>query len=381
VPLTIRIVGTSDRQLEELLRAQDVRVKTLPVSDLLALAQTAASQPDVVVLDIRDSNTLPPTLTTLRRQHPSTGVVIVAARLDPMLMLEAMRAGVSEWVANPVTAADLVGAVERVSSTRAMGVQGQVFAFVGAKGGVGTTTLAVNVAAALARASEERTLLIDLHLAYGDAAVFLGAEPRFSVVDALDNTHRLDQAFFESLVVPTKSRVQLLASADRGTHAADLGRTGTLLNFAAAHYRYTFLDMPRSDAAGLDALEAVSTMFLVANQELATVRNAGRIATALRQRYGKDRLRVVLTRFDKQAEIGQEDVERVIGLPVKHVVPSDYRAAVQALNKGRPIALDTANRLSDAFRAMAADLGGIRLEESVEAQKGSSIFGRLTGRK
>jgi pilus assembly protein CpaE len=381
VPLTIRIVGTSDRQLEELLRAQDVRVKTLPVSDLLALAQTAASQPDVVVLDIRDSNTLPPTLTTLRRQHPSTGVVIVAARLDPMLMLEAMRAGVSEWVANPVTAADLIGAVERVSSTRAMGVQGQVFAFVGAKGGVGTTTLAVNVAAALARASEERTLLIDLHLAYGDAAVFLGAEPRFSVVDALDNTHRLDQAFFESLVVPTKSRVQLLASADRGTHAADLGRTGTLLNFAAAHYRYTFLDMPRSDAAGLDALEAVSTMFLVANQELATVRNAGRIATALRQRYGKDRLRVVLTRFDKQAEIGQEDVERVIGLPVKHVVPSDYRAAVQALNKGRPIALDTGNRLSDAFRAMAADLGGIRLEESVEAQKGSSIFGRLTGRK
>jgi pilus assembly protein CpaE len=381
VPLTIRIVGTSDRQLEELLRAQDVRVKTLPVSDLLALAQTAASQPDVVVLDIRDSNTLPPTLTTLRRQHPSTGVVIVAARLDPMLMLEAMRAGVSEWVANPVTAADLVGAVERVSSTRAMGVQGQVFAFVGAKGGVGTTTLAVNVAAALARASEERTLLIDLHLAYGDAAVFLGAEPRFSVVDALDNTHRLDQAFFESLVVPTKSRVQLLASADRGTHAADLGRTGTLLNFAAAHYRYTFLDMPRSDAAGLDALEAVSTMFLVANQELATVRNAGRIATALRQRYGKDRLRVVLTRFDKQAEIGQEDVERVIGLPVKHVVPSDYRAAVQALNKGRPIALDTANRLSDAFRAMAADLGGIRLEDPVEVQKGSSIFGRLTGRK
>jgi pilus assembly protein CpaE len=268
-----------------------------------------------------------------------------------------------------------------VSSTSGIGVQGQVFAFVGAKGGVGTTTLAVNVATALARASEERTLLIDLHLAYGDAAVFLGAEPRFSVVDALDNTHRLDQAFFESLVVPTKSRVQLLASADRGTHAADLGRTGTLLNFAAAHYRYTFLDMPRSDAAGLDALEAVSTMFLVANQELATVRNAGRIATALRQRYGKDRLRVVLTRFDKQAEIGQEDVERVIGLPVKHVVPSDYRAAVQALNKGRPIALDTANRLSDAFRAMAADLGGIRLEESVEAQKGSSIFGRLTGRK
>ena len=143
---------------------------------------------------------LPPTLTTLRRQHPSTGVVIVAARLDPMLMLEAMRAGVSEWVAEPR---------HRRRSHRCRGAR-ELYAGDGRtgtglcvrrrKGRRGTTTLAVNVAAALARASEERTLLIDLHLAYGDAAVFLGAEPRFSVVDALDNTHRLDQAFFESLV-------------------------------------------------------------------------------------------------------------------------------------------------------------------------------------
>src|SRR5215203_1122366 len=195
--LNITIVGTSDRQLEELLRSQDMRVKSLPLGDLLALAQQATAQPDVVVLDLRDASALPPTLSTLRRQHPTTGVVIVAARLDPMLMLEAMRAGVSEWVANPVTAADLLAAVERVSSLRTAGVQGQVFAFIGAKGGVGTTTLAVNVAAALARASEERTLLIDLHLAYGDAAVFLGAEPRFSVVAAPFNKKRLDAAFFD----------------------------------------------------------------------------------------------------------------------------------------------------------------------------------------
>src|SRR5215203_6345729 len=215
--LNVTIVGASDRQLEELLRSQDMRVKSLPLGDLLALAQQATAQPDVVVLDLRDASALPPTLSTLRRQHPTTGVVIVAARLDPMLMLEAMRAGVTEWVTNPVTSADLTAALERVSATRSVGVQGQTFAFVGAKGGVGTTTLAVNVAAALARASQERTLLIDLHMSYGDAAVFLGAEPRFSVVDAIENTHRLDEAFFDSLVVATKSRVQLLASADRST--------------------------------------------------------------------------------------------------------------------------------------------------------------------
>ena len=120
---------------------------------------------------------------------------------------------------------------------------------------------------------------------------------------------------------------------------------------------------------------------IVANQELAAVRNAGRMATALRQRYGKDRIRVVLTRYDKQAEISQEDVERVIGLAVKHVVPSDYRAALQALNKGRPLALDTGSRLSDAFTSIASDLSGVRLESAADAPKGSGIFGRITGRR
>ena len=79
-----------DRQLEELLRGPNVRLKSLAVSDLLALAQPSAAQPDVVVLDLRETASLPPTLATLKRQHPGTGVVIVAARMDPVLMLEAM---------------------------------------------------------------------------------------------------------------------------------------------------------------------------------------------------------------------------------------------------------------------------------------------------
>ena len=71
----------------------------------------------------------------------------------------------------------------------------------------------------------------------------------------------------------------------------------------------------------------------------------------------------------------------VIGLRVKHVVPSEYRLAVQALNKGRPIALDSGNRLSDAFKAIAADLAGLQVEETLDTPKANSIFGRLTGRK
>ena len=116
-------------------------------------------------------------------------------------MLEAMRAGVNECVAEPLQAAELETAVTRLLAHKQPVATGQVFAFVGAKGGVGTTTVAVNVATALDRAAGGRTLLVDLHLAHGDAAVFLGVEPRFSVVDALENIHRFDEAFFKGLVV------------------------------------------------------------------------------------------------------------------------------------------------------------------------------------
>jgi pilus assembly protein CpaE len=375
--LSITIVGASDRQLEELLRGPNVRLKSLAVSDLLALAQPSASQPDVVVLDLRETESLPPTLATLKRQHPGTGVVIVAARMDPTLMLEAMRAGVNEWIADPITAAELNAAIERVGASRTAAKQGQIVAFIGAKGGVGTTTIAVNVATALAQTVEdERTLLMDFHLSYGDAAVFLGAEPRFSVADALENTHRLDEAFFESLVVQSKSTgVHLLASAERAVGTVDMRRIATLLTFAASHYRYTFLDVPRSEAAVLDSLEGVASILIVANQELATVRNAGRIAATLRQRYGKDRVKVVISRYDKQSEIANEDVERVVGSPVKYTVPSDYRAALNALNKGRPIALDKDSKLAPAFQSLAFELAGIRAERPVEKEKPGGLFG------
>lgn len=374
--LNITIVGASDRQLEELLRGPSARLKSLPVADLLALAQPAAVQPDVVVLDLRQAMALPPTLTALKRQHPGTGVVIVAARMDPVLMLEAMRAGVNEWIAEPVTAPELNAAVERVAAARATATQGQIYAFIGAKGGVGTTTIAVNVATVIARAiDDERTLLMDFHLSYGDAAVFLGTEPKFSVADALENTHRLDVAFFESLVAQSKATgVHLLASTERAVGPVDMRRIATLLAFAASHYRYVILDVPRSEAAVLDSLEGVATIFIVANQELATVRNAGRMAATLRQRYGRDRVKVIVSRYDKQSEIGREDVERAIGSPVRVTVPSDYRAAVHALNTGRPLALDKESRLAAAFRTLAFELAGIP-DASAEREKSGGLFG------
>jgi pilus assembly protein CpaE len=358
-----------------------MRVTLLKIEELAALAQPTAPQPSLVIVDLRDRTTLPPTVAMLRRQHPTTGVVIVAAALEPALMLDAMRAGVTEFVTAPLTAAELQASIRRVTTHAAPTVGGDVLAFLGAKGGVGTTTVAVNVAAALAQQTAGSTLLVDLHLAYGDAAVFLGTEPRFSVLDALENVHRLDKAFLNGLVAHATGGLSLLASSDRASSApVDAASVRTLIDAAAQHYRYVVLDVPRSDVM-LASLESVARLVIVANQELATVRAATRLAAMLRQRYGKDRLSVVVSRFDQHSDIGQDDVEKVLGLPVAYTFPSNYRLALQALNNGRPVVLDNHNRLSSSLTAFAQGLVAHPQGDETDARRQGGFLSRLTGRR
>ncbi len=343
-------------------------------------AAQAAVHGDVVILDVRPGHKLPPALQQLRRQQPGVGVVIVAARLDPELMLEAMRAGVNEFLADPVIESDLDAAVTRLTAERPSDAVGIVLAFLGAKGGVGTTTTAVNVATALAQGAGS-VVFIDLHLSHGDAAVFLGTEPRFSVVDALENAHRLDPAYFRGVVAKTKAGPDLLASSDRpfvpGSAAQHVRQ---LVEFAAHTYAYTVLDVPRSDAAALDALDVATKITIVANQELATVRNAARIAEALRHRYGKERVGIIVSRYDSTSEIGQDDVERVTGLKLRGTIPSDYRLALQALNTGRPLMLENHSRLAAAYRGLAQELSGQKRADQ-QAEGTGGLFGRLLGRR
>ncbi|MFN8059255.1 MAG: AAA family ATPase [Vicinamibacterales bacterium] len=379
---TATLVGSSDRQLVQLLRAMGLRLVSVPASELASLAR-AGGAPDVLVVDVRDSAGVPEHLGAFRREHPTTGIVLVAHALEPTLMLDAMRAGVNECVTDPLTASELEAAVGRVGTRRPSTTTGQVYAFVGAKGGVGATTLAVNVATALAR-GRRSTLLIDLHASYGDTAVFFGVEPKFSVVDALDNIHRLDRAFFGSLVVSTQAGPDLLASAPHSvTWTADAQRVRQLVEFAAAHYQHVVVDCPRSDAAVLDALDAVQTLVLVGNQELATVRSVTRMAATLRRRYGAERVLVAMTRYDEQSDIRRDDIERVVGGTVRHMFPSDYRTCLEALNGGRPLVLSNHSRLAAAverFTDFLAGHGGVAPETQKSARSGG-FLSRLTGKR
>jgi pilus assembly protein CpaE len=377
----VLIIDPRDRELEQLLHQCNMRATRGSAAELAALAYPSAKQPDVIIVDTRGARAIPSSMAAVKRQHPNIGVLVVASESDPTVLLEAMRAGANEFLQEPLSAPALEQAVSRLLAHRgAPAANGEVFAFVGAKGGVGTTTAAVNVATALAKVAPSQTLLVDLHLAHGDAAILFGAEPRFSIIDALENTHRFDEAFFRGLVTPTKAGPELLASSDRALLPfGDVQRFRSVLEFAAQLYRYVILDVPRSDGTALDALGAASQIVVVTNQELSAARSASRLAAALRQRYGRDRVLVIVSRVDKHAEITQTDIEKVVGSKIDHMLPSDYRLALDALNRGRPLALHNHNILAAGFRGLARSLAKIEPEPQ-RSPSGGGFFGRLTGR-
>lgn len=379
--LKVTVVGSQDRDLEAVLRTLGATPTLVPIADLAALAQASAKQPDLIVLDLRSHAGVPPGLAAFKRQHPTTSVIIVAKTLDPELILSAMRAGANECLAEPLNQGELDAAITRVSVRQAAPAASQAFAIVGVKGGVGATSLAVNVATALARVASAGALLIDLHVARGEAALYLGVEPRFTVVDALDNIQKLDEAFFRSLVVRASSRLDLLASPDAvGAGRLDQPRVRTLLEFTSKFFEFTVVDVPRTEPGALDALDGMKSIVVVTTQELAAVRSAAVMVNRLKQRYGKERPVVVLNAKDNQSDISREDIEQSVGAPVAYTVPGDSKGTMEALNKGRPVVLDNHNNLAASYEKFARSLAGLTIEKA-DAQAGSGWLGRLTGRK
>ena len=170
--------------------------------------------PDVAIIDIdSDDERALRLVEDLSRAHPSCGIVVVSSRTDGQLILRAMRSGAREFLNSPVSIDELVGALDRVSHNGEGGKRsnaGAIIAVAGASGGVGTTSIAVNVAVSLAQKPENTVALIDLDLALGDADVFLDMIPDYTLLDVAQNISRLDLALLRKSLTKHTSGVYLL---------------------------------------------------------------------------------------------------------------------------------------------------------------------------
>ncbi len=341
------------KQIGRLLRSGAV-----PVSIIDDRSVREGVAPDMVIVDIRgDASSAMAHVERLRAGAPSAGIFAVALTADPDLILQAMRAGANEFFVWPPAEETFQGAVRRTAARRDVTHGAKPAAttcvYFGAKGGAGTTTVAVNCGVELARLSKRATVVVDLKPGLGEVALFLGVRPRYSVLDAIDNLHRLDREFLKELVVKHKSGLEILAGSDHFDRpgAADVGAIEELIRLLTRQYDYVIIDAgSQINSVTVAALYAADRMFLVANPDVPSVRNAQRLLERVRELGASgDRVRLLLNRAAEPYPIPPKQIEAALGHPVHHTFPSDYKTVSNALNSGVPLSLTGNSDIATQF--------------------------------
>jgi pilus assembly protein CpaE len=375
------------RRTTQLLRAGGVPIGIVEGS-------AAASAPDIGVIDIRnDAASGMAAIERLRAGHPSMAIFAVAMAAEPDLILQAMRAGANEFFAwtqsGSPTARSMEesfhGAVRRTAARHEAAHASSrrpcvTHVFFGAKGGAGTTTVAVNCAVELARLTKRPTLMVDLKPC-GEVALFLGLRPRFTVLDAVENLHRVDKDFLKELVAKHKSSLDVLAGSEQFERpgANDAGAIEELMRVLTRIYDYVVVDVGNSvNACAIAALYAADTIFLVTNPDLPSIRNAQRFVERVRQLgAGGERVRVLLNRASDQLLIAPKQIETALGYSINHTFSSDYRTVSTALNSGVPLTLTDSSEIAEQFGAFTRQLVGLAPASIDAAPKKARFLGLL----
>lgn len=314
------------------------------VGDLVG--EIERGRPDLVVADL-------PLLgdAELRRleaalnSSPSTSVIVLSPERSPEYLLQVMRSGVREIVPTPLADGELKAAytrqVERLAARRGSARKGRVLAFLPAKGGSGSTFLSTNLAYALASRGQ-RVALIDLNLHFGDAALFLTeARPATTIADLACDLSRLDATFLEASMMQVAPNLHVLAAPETPDRAMDVTPASVerILMVARERFDFVLLDMGRLlDGAAVRALDQADALYLTLQLTLPFIHDARRLLALLTTLgYARDKLHVIVNRWEKGGDLTSADVQKALGIPVDIEVPNSFAAVAHAINHGVPI--------------------------------------------
>ena len=322
---------------------------------------------DLVIVPLADMG--PVELATLEREILRSGssmVIGTAPQADPAIIVQAMRSGVQEFLVFPPNAEDFSAAVDRLLRRgRAEPEQGQVIAIYSAKGGLGTTSIAVNLAFALADANPSgRVALADLVVHGGDLRVMLNLAPAYDVGDLVARVNRIDADLLMSILTPATGGVWVLPSSDRPEIAemVDSATATTMIGELRKHFAYTVLDCEHylTDRT-LAALDAADKIVLVTQLNVAALRGTQRtISLCERLGYGADKLLVVVNRHQSSEVLTPSDASTLLNMPIFHLLPNDFKTADGAVSKGVPVGrYDKNSKLTQSYATLQSKLTGI----------------------
>ncbi|MCL4401923.1 MAG: AAA family ATPase, partial [Acidobacteria bacterium] len=348
-PLTIALgIETKELWDEVQLCLRDLPVRVLieqrDLSDRRTLLDRVERlRPDVVVMEIGALGALVEEATReLKAVSDDMMIAAVHTSAEPEVILAAMRAGVHEYL-HPPLQANLRAALERKSAERLRRrdsrTGGRILGFFSAKGGCGATTVACHVGVELGRENTHKVLLADLDIDSGVMGFLLKAKSTYSILDAVENVHRLDFSYWKALVSNGIPGVEIIpapvASAARQIPSQDELRP--VLSFLRLHYDFVIADLGRSlGGAASSVLGELDEAFLVTSLEVPALHQAKAIVQRLLDSgYGKNRLRLVLNRVPKRLDVTPEEIEKMLGLPVYIMLPDDYAELYECYSAGK----------------------------------------------
>lgn len=307
----------------------------------------------------------------LGESMPDVRIVAAGPELPSHLLIEAMRAGIAEYLTKPVSTDDVqaaVGRLERKLGSPAGDEErdpGRVIAFFSPKGGSGATTAATNLAIHLHRLTGKRTLLADLDLELGEIALLLGLNARFNFVDMVRNFHRMDAGLLASYIERHASGVHVLSAPYHpdSAEAVEADQIRKILHFLRQHYDYVVVDTSKSfSPATLATLEMAERVFLLSTADLPSLRNVKRSMPLLERITGggaPDRLQLVVNRYQPSDDISPEDIRRTLGIPVAWTLSNDYEAVINSITEGKPLVLGGNSRYARDLKALGAAVAGL----------------------
>jgi pilus assembly protein CpaE len=282
----------------------------------------------------------------LAHQAPDCSILVVSGSTDGTLILRAMRAGAKEFLPKPVKLEDLVAALDRLGDRRAGRGDARksgssVIAVAGATGGVGTTSLAVNLGCVLASDPKNTVALVDLDLSLGDADVFLDTIPDYTLVDVAQNVTRLDFTLLKRSLTKHNSGLFLLPRPVQLEDTKlitpdDMQRVFGLLK---ATFTHLILDLSKSySAIDMVAMETATHLLLVTQLDLPCLRNVVRLMMAFQEHDLKDKVKVIVNRAGLDSgQISLKKAQETIGREIFWQLPNDYRTMVEVRNNGVPL--------------------------------------------
>jgi pilus assembly protein CpaE len=384
--MSIALIGPDEKRRKAFLSVLSVR-QSAEVSeftsfppDLEELLRTVGEHYDIVILDVDSDPNYVFKLVERISTNSTASVMVYSTEADVKQAVRFMRAGAREYFTFPFSSTEIVGALNRAAANPPAApvppvkIAGQVFVFLGAKGGCGVTSIAANFAVHVAQESKQGTLLIDLGLPLGDAGINLGmVSADYSIANALQDPHRLDARFLSSLVNKHSSGLSVLAApGEFPSFHPTIEAIDKLIEVAHQNFRYVVVDVgSRIDLMDSTLFDESSIVYLITQVGISELRNSNRLIN----RYFSLRLRslqVVLNRYTpKTLLFDDSQIAKALTRPANWKIPDDYATARRIENSGSPIALDN-SPISLALRLMARAACGLGEEKT--KKRGFSLF-------